>query len=163
MPGDNRKGKTRKEEVMKRSTEDKIIAQAMDILSSRLINGEAISSPLDTIQYLTVKLAGREAEVFCVLYLSSQHQAIEFEEVFHGTIDAAAVYPREIVKAVLKHNAAAVIFAHNHPSGVAEPSTADRRITDRLSSALALIDVRVLDHIIIGGTNSYSFAENGLL
>lgn len=144
-------------------TEDQIIEEALKILTNRMLNGESLTSPADTTSFLTLQLAGREAESFCVIYLTSQHQVIAFEEVFHGTIDGAAVYPREIVKACLNHNAAAVIFAHNHPSGMAEPSTADRRITERLVQALSLIDVHVLDHIIVAGTNTTSFAEQGLI
>lgn len=144
-------------------TEDQIIEEALKILTSRMLSGESLTSPAATTRFLTLQLAGREAEAFCVIYLTSQHQVIAFEEVFHGTIDGAAVYPREIVKACLNHNAAAVIFAHNHPSGMAEPSTADRRITERLVQALSLIDVRVLDHIIVAGTNTTSFAEQGLI
>jgi DNA repair protein RadC len=97
------------------------------------------------------------------MYLDNQHRLISYEELFFGTIDGASVHPREVVKRVLKHNAAAVIFAHNHPSGVAEPSQADRRITDRLKSALLLVDVRVLDHMIVGDQEVLSFAERGLL
>jgi len=163
MPGDNRMGETRKEDTMNTIEENKIIEQAIEILTSRMLSGEALSSPSATVEFLTVKLAGKEAEAFCVIYLTSQHQVIAFEEAFKGTIDGAAVYPREIARAALAHNAAAVIFAHNHPSGVAEPSAADKRITDRLVNALGLLDIRVLDHIIIGGTNYYSFAESGLL
>lgn len=148
---------------MNNTEENQIIAQALEILSRRVLSGQKLQSPADAIQFLTLQLAERTSEAFCVLYLSTQHQVIAFEEAFHGTIDGAAVYPREIVKAALGHNAAAVIFAHNHPSAIAEPSQADRRITDRLISALALIDIKVLDHIIIGGTNHYSFAETGLL
>lgn len=148
---------------MDRSQEDQIIAQALEILTSRMINGNTLSSPAETTNFLKLQLAGNEHELFCVLYLDNQHKVLAFEEMFRGTIDGAAVYPREIVKAVLAHNAAAVIFAHNHPSGVAEPSSADRRITERLVSALSLIDVRVLDHIIIGGSDHCSFAEQGLL
>jgi len=163
MPGDNRKGETRKEDTMNTTEENKIIEQALEILTSRMLSGETLSSPADTVEFLTVKLAGKEAEVFFVVYLSSQHRVISLEEAFKGTIDGAAVYPREVARAALAHNAAAVIFAHNHPSGVAEPSAADKRITERLVNALALLDIRVLDHIIIGGTNYYSFAESGLL
>jgi DNA repair protein RadC len=108
-------------------------------------------------------LGNLEREVFYVLFLNSQHQLIEQEALFFGTIDGAAVYPREIARQVIKYNAAAVILAHNHPSGTAEPSTADRRITERVVSALALIDVSVLDHFVVGGTNIVSFAEQGLL
>lgn len=110
-----------------------------------------------------IAMTGKEHEVFFAAFLTSQHQVIAMEEIFRGTIDGAAVYPREVVKAVLNHNAAAVIFSHNHPSGICEPSQADKRITERLVEALRLIDVRVLDHIIIAGSKHYSFAEKGLL
>lgn len=148
---------------MKNLTENQIIAKALEILEARTVQGEALSSPTDVVEFLIVKLAEKKSEAFYTLYLTTQHSVIELEESFKGTIDGAAVYPREIVKAALLKNAAAVIFAHNHPSGVAEPSAADRRITERLTTALTLIDVRVLDHIIIGGTSHYSFAEHGLL
>ncbi|MBT3710912.1 MAG: DNA repair protein RadC, partial [Gammaproteobacteria bacterium] len=108
-------------------------------------------------------LRGYAREVFACLYMDNQHRLIKYEELFFGTIDGASVHPREVGKHALKHNAAAVIFAHNHPSGVAEPSQADQRITDRLKSALLLVDVRVLDHMIVGDREVLSFAENGLL
>jgi DNA repair protein RadC len=109
-------------------------------------------------------MRGYRHEVFGCLWLDNQHRVLEFEELFHGTIDGASVYPREVVRAALRLNAAAVIFAHNHPSGVAEPSEADRMITQRLKQALNLIDIRVLDHFIVGdGDQAYSFAEHGLL
>lgn len=148
---------------MQNYTDDQIIAKALEILAARTARGETLNSPQSVTQYLKICLAQRESEAFFTLYLTTQHHVIELEESFKGTIDGAAVYPREIAKAALIKNAAAVIFAHNHPSGVAEPSAADRRITQRLVEALALIEVRVLDHIIIGGTDAYSFAENGLL
>src|SRR5437879_1858040 len=106
---------------------------------------------------------GREQEVFVVLLLDAQHRVIACEELFHGTLTQTSVYPREVVKCSLKHNAAAVIFAHNHPSGVAEPSHADEILTRSLKSALALVDVQVLDHFIVAGTRVMSFAERGLL
>ena len=98
-----------------------------------------------------------------MLYLNSQHKLIEVDELFMGTIDGAAVYPREIAKAALGHNAAAVILGHNHPSGITEPSAADRRITERIVSALGLLDIRVLDHVIVSTEGSFSFAEEGLM
>lgn len=110
--------------------------------------------------YCKLKLACQERELFLVLFLNSQHELIESEIMFKGTIDSAAVYPREIAKASLKHNASAVILAHNHPSGKAEPSVADHSITTRIKNALELIDIRVLDHLVIAGINGYSFAEN---
>ena len=125
--------------------------------------GDAISDPGSTRRYLKSKLRGYSREVFACMYLDNQHRLIKYEELFFGTIDGASVHPREVVKRVLHHNAAAVIFAHNHPSGLAEPSQADQRITERLKSALLLVDVRVLDHMIVGDCEVLSFAERGLL
>ena len=119
------------------------------------------SSPALVPAYLSALFAGREYESFVVLFLDSQHRLIASEELFRGTIDSASVYPREVVKAALRHNAGAVIFGHNHPSGVAEPSAADRTLTDRLKQALALVEVRVLDHFVLAGANAVSFAEKG--
>jgi DNA repair protein RadC len=116
-----------------------------------------------TNQHLREILAGRDYEVFMVLFLNNRHQLIEASELFRGTIDGASVYPREVAKEVLLKGAAAVILAHNHPSGIAEPSQVDEMITARLSQALALIDVRILDHIIIAGGRYTSFAERGLI
>lgn len=132
-------------------------------LETSFSRGDAISDPGMTRRYLKSKLRGYSQEVFACMYLDNQHRLICYEELFFGTIDGASVHPREVVKRVLRHNAAAVIFAHNHPSGVAEPSQADRRITDRLKSSLALIDVRVLDHMVVGDSEVTSFAERGLL
>jgi DNA repair protein RadC len=113
--------------------------------------------------YLRLALSGREQEVFVVMLLDAQHRVIASEELFRGTLTQTSVYPREVVKCALKHNAAAVIFAHNHPSGVAEPSHADEILTRSLKSALALVDIQVLDHFIVAGTRTMSFAERGLL
>ncbi|MDD5034656.1 MAG: DNA repair protein RadC [Methylococcaceae bacterium] len=129
-----------------------------------LEHGDALTSPELTRRYLISLLCSRPHEVFACLLLDNQHRVIHFEELFRGTIDGASVYPREVVKIALNHNAAAVIFAHNHPSGVAEPSEADKFITQRLKQALGLLDIRVLDHFIIGdGVQAYSFAEHGLI
>ncbi len=114
-------------------------------------------------EYLRAKLAGFEHEVFAVLFMDTQHRLIEYAEMFRGTIDGASVYPRELVKEALRLNAAAVIVSHNHPSGNPEPSGADRTLTQRLKEALGLVDVRVLDHIIVAGTDTTSFAERGLI
>ncbi len=132
-------------------------------LLESLNRGDAISDPSKTRRFLKGKLRKYGREVFACLYLDNQHRLIKFEELFHGTIDGASVHAREVVKRALDHNAAAVIFAHNHPSGVAEPSQADRRITDRLKSALLLVDIRVLDHMIVGDREVISFAERGYL
>ncbi|WGW00144.1 DNA repair protein RadC [Vibrio sp. YMD68] len=139
-----------------------VLEKAADILAQSFEVGDAYTNPSNVKQFLGCKLAHYEREVFAVMFLDNQHQLIAFDELFQGTVDAASVYPREVVKAALKHNASAVIFSHNHPSGVAEPSQADRKITRRLVDALALIDVRVLDHIVIG-KESVSFAERGWL
>jgi DNA repair protein RadC len=128
-------------------------------LSSR----DALSSPRAVRDYLRLVLSGREHEVFVVLLLDAQHRVIANEELFRGTLTQTSVYPREVVKCALRHNCAAVIFAHNHPSGVAEPSHADELLTRSLKAALALVDVQVLDHFIVAGTRTLSFAERGLL
>jgi len=132
-------------------------------LHEALTRGDALHSPEDTRRYLTARLRSRSREVFACLFLDTRHRVIRYEELFQGTIDGAAVHPREVVKRALAHNAAAVIVAHNHPSGVAEPSRADRHLTDRLRDALALVDVRVLDHLVVGDGEIVSFAERGLL
>jgi DNA repair protein RadC len=125
--------------------------------------GTAIKSPKETEDFLKARLSGLEHESFCVIYLDNRHRVIDFQELFRGTIDGTSVYPREVVKESLKNNAAAIILAHNHPSGVAEPSQADERITKRLKAALELVDIRVLDHIIIGAGQSVSLASRGLI
>ena len=132
-------------------------------LKEEISSRDALSSPRAVRDYLRLTLAGREQEVFAVLLLDAQHRVIASEELFRGTLTQTSVYPREVVKCALKHNAAAVIFAHNHPSGVAEPSHADEILTRSLKSALALVDIQVLDHFIVAGTRSMSFAERGLL
>lgn len=128
-----------------------------------MLRGNALRNPDDTKRYLSVQLRDRPHEVFGCVFLDTRHRVITFEEIFRGTIDGASVHPREIVRLALAHNAAALILAHNHPSGVAEPSQADQRLTHRLREALGLIDVRVLDHLIIGDGEVLSFAERGLL
>ncbi len=125
--------------------------------------GSALTSPEITRAYLSAQLRGYTYEVFGCLFLDNQNRVIQFEELFRGTIDGASVYPREVVKQALYHNAAAVIFAHNHPSGITEPSQADKQITEKLKNALALFDIRVLDHFVIGDGDPYSFAEHGLM
>jgi DNA repair protein RadC len=125
--------------------------------------GEAIRSPADTVAFLQARTRHLGHELFCCLYLDNRHRVLRFDELFRGTIDGTSVYPREVVKEALAVNAAAVIVAHNHPSGVAEPSQADERITRRLKSALELVDIRLLDHLIIGDTTTTSLASRGLL
>lgn len=134
-----------------------------ELLGQALLKAEKIESPSDTTRFLQNKLALVEYEVFSCVFLDNKHQVIAFEELFRGTIDRAAIYPREVVKRCLHHNAAALILSHNHPSGVPEPSRSDVQITEKLQSALALIDVRVLDHIVIGANQFVSMAERGLL
>ncbi|HHX8289301.1 TPA: RadC family protein [Vibrio diabolicus] len=143
-------------------TANQVLEKAAEIVASRYQRGETFTQSQTTKDYLQFKLGGYEREVFAVLFLDNQHRLIKYEEVFFGTINAANVYPREIVKLALHHNAAAVIFAHNHPSGLPEPSDADRHITQRLQETMALIDVRVLDHFVVGEF-CLSFAEKGYL
>ena len=130
---------------------------------SQVSERDVLSSPGEVRQYLSLHLSDLEHEVFAALFLDNRHRVIEYTELFRGTIDSAAVYPREVVKHCLSRNAAAVIFAHNHPSGVAEPSDTDVRLTRKLTDALALIDVRVLDHLVIGRGVQTSLAERGLM
>ena len=125
--------------------------------------GPALANPRATREFLRARLRDRDHEVFCCLFLDNRHRVICFDEVFRGTIDGASVHPREVVKLALARNAAAVILAHNHPSGIAEPSQADELITGRLREALALVDIRVLDHIVVGDGACVSFAERGLI
>lgn len=143
-------------------TPNEVLATAANIIAEKFVTHDVFTNPEATKQFLTYKMINYEREVFAVMMLDNQHRLIEFNELFFGTIDAASVYPREVVKAVLAVNAAAVILAHNHPSGEAEPSQADKQITKRLTDALALVDVQVLDHIVVGKT-PVSFAERGLL
>jgi DNA repair protein RadC len=132
-------------------------------LSEPLRVGPLLGSPKATRDYLSARLRHLEHEVFCCIYLDKRHRLIQFEELFRGTLDGASVHPREIVKLALQKNAAAMIVAHNHPSGVAEPSQADELITQRVKEALALVDIRLLDHIIVGDGVSVSLAERGLM
>ena len=132
-------------------------------LEERMQKGDPITSPNDTKRFLLARLGQRKQEVFCCLFLDSQHHLIQYVELFEGTIDAANVYPREVVRKCLELGAAAVIFAHNHPSGCTEASQADKAITVRLSDALGLVDIRVLDHLVVGDRSIESFAEHGWL
>lgn len=142
---------------------DSIVAAAKEILATRMTHGETLGAPGAVRDYLRLLLHNREHEVFVVVLLDAQNRVLASEELFRGTLTQTSVYPREIVKIALRHNAAAVIFAHNHPSGVAEPSRADEALTSALKQALALVDVKVLDHFIIAGGSALSFAERGLL
>jgi DNA repair protein RadC len=132
-------------------------------LQEEMSSGDALNSPRAVREYLQLTLRGRQQEVFVAIFLDAQHRVMASEELFLGTLTQTSVYPREVVKRALHHNAAAVIFAHNHPSGVAEPSQSDQSLTDTLKQALALVDVRVLDHFVVAGANCLSFAEKGLL
>lgn len=152
----------------RREAANRVLLQAALELARRhyaaaLRAGAPLSSPADTRRFLIAQLRDRPSEVFCCLYLDNRHRLIEFEELFRGTIDGAAVHPREVLRRALEHNAAAVILAHNHPSGIAEPSRADELITLRLRDALALVDIRVLDHFIVAGPEALSLAERGLI
>jgi DNA repair protein RadC len=137
------------------------LAMARRHLGKALERGKPLTDPVATRKYLQARFRDLPHEVFACLYLDNRHRVIAFEDLFRGTIDGASVHPREVVRAALKHNAAALIFAHNHPSGVAEPSDADRRLTRRLADALALVDIRVLDHFVVGDGEVVSFAERG--
>lgn len=147
-----------------RQRENEVIAEAMRIMDRRMFTArEALTSPRDCGAYLKAKLQPYPWEVFGVLFLDNRHRVIAFEEMFRGTLDGASVHPREVVRAALEHNAAAVILAHNHPSGVSEPSAADRNITRQLRDALQLIGTRVLDHFVIGAGEPTSMAARGLI
>jgi DNA repair protein RadC len=145
------------------ATAEEIIASARAQLSRRVRRGSALSSPQATRDFLALRLGAREFESFCCMFLDNRHRVIEFVELFRGTIDSASVYPREVVKEALQRNAAAVVFVHPHPSGVAEVSAADELITRRLREALQTVNIRVLDHLIVAGGEVVSFAELGLL
>ena len=144
-------------------SEADILAAAEDIVQRRYARAGLIHSAEDTKRFLRTKLVLRQWEVFAVVFLDQRHCIIRYEELFFGSISGASVHPRIVVQRALQNNAAAVVLAHNHPSGVAEPSDADRQITERLITALALIDVRVLDHIVVGVDTVVSFAEHGFL
>lgn len=152
--------------MTKKSTkkENEIIAQALQILEGRIVKAESfITKPEDAVNFIKLKIATLEHEVFTVIFLNSQNGVIEYSEMFRGTINGASVHPREVVKQALSVNAASVLFAHNHPSTFAQPSQADRHITTKLVDALALVDIKVLDHFVVGGVEHFSFSENGWL
>ena len=142
---------------------DSVIVAALEILAVRMRHGDAMSSPSAVRDYLRLTLHDREHEVFVVTLLDAQNRVLVCEELFRGTLTQTSVYPREVVKLALRHNSEGAIFAHNHPSGIAEPSHADELLTQALKSALALVDIKVLDHFVIAGTSALSFAERGLL
>ena len=143
---------------------DEVINKAIEILESRMTKtGITITCPDDTRKFLTLKLSELEHEVFAVMFLNNRHQLIKYEEMFRGTIDGASVYPREVAKRALQLNAAALIVAHNHPSGVPEPSKSDEQITHRLKDALGMLQIRLLDHVIVGGVDTVSMADMGII
>jgi DNA repair protein RadC len=140
-----------------------VLELARRALAETLRSGDALGSPSAVRDFLRLTLANREREVFLAVMLDAQNRVLACEELFRGTLTQTSVYPREVVKCALEHNAAAVIFAHNHPSGVAEPSNADQVLTQSLKQALALVDIKVLDHFVIAGNSALSFAERGLI
>lgn len=140
-----------------------VLEMSRRALHEEMQAGDALNSPQAVRKYLLLQLQSRQQEVFMVIFLDAQHRVLAAEEMFHGTLTQASVYPREVAKRALFHNAAAVIFAHNHPSGVTEPSQSDRLLTDALKQALALVEVRTLDHFIVAGSQCLSFAERGML
>jgi DNA repair protein RadC len=142
---------------------EEILAGARQGMARRVRRGTVMDSPRAVRDYLSIKLGTLEHETFAVLLLDSRHRLIDYVELFRGTIDGASVHPREVVKLALSRNAAAVVLAHPHPSGVAEPSQADELITRRLHDALGLVDIRVIDHVIVAGGETISFAERGLI
>jgi DNA repair protein RadC len=145
-------------------TDSDILNAAEEILEQQWIHrGGMVGDPSSTARFLKLRLAGYPHEVFAALFLDNRHRVIAYEELFRGSIDACSVHPREVLRRCLHHNAAAIVFAHNHPSGIAEPSEADRAITARLREALALVDVRVLDHFVVGSGEPTSMALRGLL
>jgi len=141
--------------------EQATIQEALMILESRIRDSDAYTSPRDVKAFCRLQIANERDEYFACMFLDSQHRMIAFERMFRGTVDGAAVYPRVVLRRTLELNAAAVIFTHNHPSGVAEPSEADLRITNRLKEVLGHVDVRVLDHVIVSTEGVYSMAEHG--
>ena len=144
-------------------SDNDIVSRALEILAKRVKCSDILTSPKTTRDYLIMRISGTPHELFGCLWLNTQHGVIACEEIFRGTIDGASVYPREIVKEALQHNAAAVIFYHNHPSGNPEPSSADITLTRKLKTALELVDILVLDHFVVAGDQAVSFAERGLL
>ena len=145
------------------ATTQQILAAARQALAHRVRRGASLDSPQKVREYLTVRLGHLDYEIFGVILADQRHRVIEYVELFRGTIDGASVYPREVVKLALEKGAAACVLLHNHPGGVKDQSHADELITKRVAAALALIDVRVLDHCIIAADSVFSFAENGLM
>ena len=151
------------ENCVSRVEEDRLIYDALDILQKRFQDRTVLDSPESVRDYLTVWLTEREQECFVALFLDTRHRVLEMKTMFYGTLDGATVYPREEVKEALRYNSGAVIFCHNHPSGITEPSLADQAITRRLKEALGTVDIRVLDHFIVGGGICVSMAERGMI
>lgn len=151
------------EKIPENISEEDVLYWAEKIVTKRFTRSNYLTSPDTTKEFLRILLAKEHRELFLIIFLDNQNGILGYETLFQGTIDGAAVYPREIVKAVLTNNAASVILAHNHPSGAAEPSQADQKTTDRIIKALETIDVKVLDHLVLGGVATVSFAERGLL
>jgi DNA repair protein RadC len=149
--------------ALRSATHEEILDAARAILTRKVRRGASLESPRAVRDYLAVSLSERAHEVFGIIYLDNRHRVIEWQELFRGTLDGATVHPREVVKEALARNAAACILVHNHPSGVAEPSQADELITRRLKEALALVEIRVLDHLLVAGGAVESFAERGLI
>ena len=149
--------------ALSKSEKSSVVTLALNVLSQRFRPGRAFTSPEDIEGYLRLKLTGRRNEVFGIIYLDTRHCLIEIAELFQGTVDGAAVYPRVVVQQALEKNAAAIVVFHNHPSQVSEPSEADRSITLKLSRALALFDVRLLDHLVVTDGDMVSFAQHGLI
>ena len=143
---------------------DLFVAEALRILEDKAkYSSFTANNVTDTKNYLRLKLADKEHEVFAVMFLTNQHNLIQYEEMFRGTIDSASVYPREVVKRALELNAAAIVISHNHPSGVAEPSESDKSITQKIKDACNLVDIRLLDHFVVSTKSATSFAEEGIL
>ena len=142
---------------------EQVLAAAQQIVDARMVRGTSFKDPAVACAFFRDKLGHLEREVFAAVMLDTRHRLIDYVELFQGTIDGAEVHPREVVRAALRLNAAAVLVAHNHPSGEVEPSAADRAVTARLKQALALVDVRLLDHVVVGGQQSLSMAAKGLV
>ncbi len=149
--------------VSKYSQLQSVLELAKRTLLEQMMKADTLDTPQSVSQYLCMQIGQLSREQFYVLFLDAQNRLIQAECLFQGTLTQTSVYPREVVKRVLQHNAASVIFAHNHPSGIAAPSEADKRLTQALKNALSLVDVRVLDHFVVAGNNTYSFAQTGLL
>lgn len=148
---------------LSKQEQDRLVELALNVLEDRHLPGKTLTSAKETRNFLKLLLQGERNEVFGCIYLTAQHKIISHANLFTGTIDAATVYPRIVAQKCLEHNAAAVLFYHNHPSGDCTPSQADQQITRKLKGALALLDIRVLDHVIVGGSESSSMAELGMI